>query len=126
MKLFLRALAKEQAQSGAPNSQQHTESEMPKHQLATFATDARIRTIGIVGETAETTKYFTGFDLVGFVMKPRYSSAGADGKFAKAYLFFNRTDAEQSMDDLISWYDSEGVRHGHKLPDGLAIILLNP
>jgi hypothetical protein len=54
------------------------------------------------------------------LFKPRFAKE-TNGASATAILFFNDDEIKQSMDDLISWYESEGVKHGDKMPD-LAII----
>jgi hypothetical protein len=65
--------------------------------------------------------FFVGFEMVGFVHKPKFEPLGEDGRL-DCRTFWDGDAAQAALDELLHWYDTEGVKWGDTKPDNLGII----
>lgn len=65
--------------------------------------------------------FFAGFEMKGFVQKPKFEPIYEDGRLA-CITFWDHESVSEALDQLVQWYDTEGVKWGDKKPDHLGII----
>lgn len=66
-------------------------------------------------------QFFAGFEMVGFVQKPKFVPIYEDGRL-DCRSFWDHESATDALDELVGWYLTEGVRWGDKKPEHLGII----